>query len=68
MNEEILKLAYSLNFLVIKQGVASLTEEHLEAFYCAAYNKGLMDARNELHKHDDDYITERAILALEMKK
>jgi hypothetical protein len=69
MKKEILALAEECGLGDITlHGRLETKDEALEAFGKAMYNKGLMDARNELHKHDDDYITERAILALEMKK
>ena len=68
MKDEILKLARSMNFLITKQGVASLTEEHLEAFYKAAYNKAIEDAAKELGfwVYTDGQCME-AVRSLEMK-
>lgn len=64
MNEEILKLAKATGRLYF-----SATNDELEPFYRAAYNKAIEDAANKLLAigalGDGDYL--HAIRALEMK-
>lgn len=65
MNDKILKLAEEVWGYDFKPNTPQFAR--VEAFYRAAYNKAIEDACGELHKHDDDFIAERAIRALEMK-
>lgn len=44
-----------------------LHQDELIEFYKAAFNAGIEAACGELHKHDDEFIAEQAIRALEMK-